>query len=248
MTASMLAAWLLPPLLPLLVALAGCFVLTRRPRTGRALIVGGIGVVLLLSMPLVGGALLTGIEPPYADPLEQSADAIVILGGGSYRNAPEYGHDTVNSASLERLRYGALIYKRSTKPILVTGGNPLGNATPEAAQMRAVLEEEWRIPVRWSEETSGNTFENARNSYTILNRAGIKRIYLITHAFHMPRSRRVFEAAGFTVIAAPTRFATAGPIRASDFLPSADGFLLSARFCHEGLGLVWYRLKTLLKE
>src|SRR4051812_9331566 len=109
MTTAIFAAWLLPPLLPLLIVLAGCSLLAHRPRTGRVMIVAATGVLLLLSMPLVGGALLAGIEPPYADPLQQPADAIVILGGGSYRNAPEYGHDTVSSGSLERLRYGALL-------------------------------------------------------------------------------------------------------------------------------------------
>ncbi len=67
---------------------------------------------------------------------------LVALGGGTYPEAPEYGGDTVSTGSLERLRYAALLYRRSGKPILVSGGNPLGHATAEATQMRSLLRDE----------------------------------------------------------------------------------------------------------
>jgi len=242
MSATLAAAWLLPPLAPMLLVLAGLWVLEARPRAGRTMIMGGAGVMLVLSLPWVGYSLVSVLEQPYMDPVQQPADAIVILGGGSYADAPEYGRDTVNGVTLERLRYGALLYRRTRKPILVTGGNPHRNATPEAAQMRAVLEEEWKVPVTWREETSNNTLDNARNSYAILNAAGIRRIYLVTHTLHMPRAQRAFESAGFTVIAAPTRYASRRDRQLEDFVPSADGFLLSAHFCREMLGSIWYRL------
>jgi uncharacterized SAM-binding protein YcdF (DUF218 family) len=245
MTTALLADWLLPPLAPLLVVLAGLWVMKSRPRTARAMIAAGAGTLILLSVPVVGLALISALEQPYADPLQSPADAIVVLGGGTYPEAPEYGGDTVSSGSLERLRYAALLYKRSGKPILVTGGNPLGHATSEAAQMRAVLEREWNIPVTWGETTSANTSENARNSYALLDAAGIHRIYLVTHAWHMPRALRAFEQAGFTVIAAPTRYLTRRALRPADFLPDAEGLYLSARYCREILGALWYRLRSL---
>ena len=128
--------------------------------------------MLLLSIPVVGSLLVATLEAPFADPLQLPADAIVVLGGGSYADAPEYGGDTVSGASLERLRYAAALYKSSNKPILVSGGNPRHRATAEA-QMRAVLETEWRIPVAWSEDVSDNTLENALFSSAILARAGV---------------------------------------------------------------------------
>jgi uncharacterized SAM-binding protein YcdF (DUF218 family) len=245
MSTTLFAAWLLPPLAPVVLVLAGLYLLRAKPRTARALIAGGAGLLLVLSMPVVGSMLVSTLEPPFSDPLKIPADAIVVLGGGSYADAPEYDGDTVSGSSLERLRYAATLYKRSRKPILVSGGNPRQYATPESAQMRAVLEDEWHIPVQWSDDTSDNTWENARNSYAMLARAGILRIYLVTHAWHMPRARRAFESAGFTVIPAPTRFALTRSLRFADFVPDAEGFLLSARFCHEVLGSVWYRLRSL---
>lgn len=243
MNSAVAAVWLLPPLAPMLLVLAGVWALTSRPRTGRALIVAGAGIMLVLSIPWVGSSLVSMLEPPYRDPVQERADAIVVLGGGSYPGAPEYGRDTVNGSTLERLRYGALLYERTHKPILVTGGNPHHYQTPEAAQMSAVLEHEWKVPVAWRDETSNNTADNARNSFSILSAAGIRRIYLVTHALHMPRAQRAFENAGFTVVPAPTRYVIRHDRRLEDFLPNADGFQLSAYFWREVLGAIWYRLK-----
>lgn len=244
MSTAAAAVWLLPPLAPLLLIFAGVWVLTTRPRAGRALIVGGAGILLVLSIPRVGSALVATLEQPYRDPVLEAAEAIVVLGGGSYTGAPEYGQDTVNGSTLERLRYGALLQWRTKKPLLVAGGSPR-SATPEAVQMGAVLEQEWNIPVAWRDEASNTTQENARNSYSILSAAGVKRIYLVTHALHMPRAQRAFESAGFTVVPAPTRYAIRHDRDLVDFLPSVDGLLLSSYFCRELLGAIWYRLKPL---
>lgn len=243
MNSAFVSAWFLPPLAPLLLVLAGTALLPSRPRTGRAMIVSGAGIVLVLSIPWVGGSLLRSLERPFADPLAKTADAIVILGGGSHPASPEYGGDTVNSTTLERLRYGARLYRLTRLPVLVTGGNPRGYAQAEAVLMRLLLETEWNIPVRWSDDQSHDTAENARQSFAILKPAGISRIYLVTHAWHMPRAQAAFEYAGFAVIPAPTGYAVKRNRLPEDFVPSADGFVLSAHFCHEVLGAIWYRLK-----
>ena len=245
MPTTLIAAIFLPPLALLLAALLGLVLLKSRPLFGRTLIAAGLGLLALLSTPLVGNSMLSLLEPPDGDPLRRAADAIVVLGAGTYFNAPEYGGDTVGGATLERLRYAALLYRRSRKPILASGGSPLGNAIPEAAQMKAVLQNEWLIPVAWNEITSTNTLESARNSDTILAAAGIRRIYLVTHAWHMPRARLSFEHAGFNVVPAPTRYATRSKLSVLEFLPSSDGMLQSSLFCREILGLIWYRLLLL---
>ncbi len=152
--------------------------------------------------------------------------------------------DTVSGSTLTRLRYAARLQRETGKPILATGGKPLGNSTSEAHQMQAVLEQEFKIPVRWTEDTSDNTLENARHSYQVLQHAGIKRIYLVTHAWHMPRSVLAFQAAGFDVIPAPTAFTTRFRTDLLSFIPSAGGLRDSSIFIHEAIGLLWYRLRA----
>ena len=123
------------------------------------------------------------LETPYvADSVNSEGQVIVVLGGGTYFNAVEYGGDTVSRYSLERIRYAAHLYQLTGKWILVTGGAPLGNISSEAEQMKSVLENEFRTPVKWVEGNSNNTRENAYKSYETLKKDGITHIMLVTHA------------------------------------------------------------------
>lgn len=243
---NLVSAFLLPPLNLLLAALAGLAVIRSHPRTGRALLSGSLALLWLCSTPYFSGAALRLLEDSskVVDTQTQTADAIVVLGGGTYFNAPEYGADTVGELTLARLRYAAKLQRATGKPILVTGGKPLGNDLSEAQQMKSVLEHEFNIPVRWTEDASDNTLENARYSYQVLQKAGIKRIYLVTHSWHMPRSVMAFQAAGFDVVPAPTVFHTKYRTDLLSFIPSARDLPNSYFFMHEVIGLLWYRLKS----
>lgn len=244
-----IADFLLPPLNLLLVLALGFFLLYRRRKLAKPLLIIAFALLWIASMPYFAGGALHLLEerttvlgkglPP--------GDAIVILGGGSYFRAPEYtGQDTVNEQTLQRLRYGAWLQRETGKPILVTGGRPSGNRLSEAQQMRAALEQDFRVPVHWTEETSDNTLENAYHSFRMLQAQDVSRIYLVTHAWHMPRAAEVFRRAGFAVIEAPTGYTTDYRTDVRDFLPHPDALNDSRTFMHEVIGLAWYRLKSLL--
>ncbi|MDQ6981750.1 MAG: YdcF family protein [Mariprofundus sp.] len=53
------------------------------------------------------------------------------------------------------------------------------------------------------ESKANNTWENAVNLQRTLKSGEIHIIVLVTSAWHMPRSIRVFEQHGFDVMAAP---------------------------------------------
>lgn len=240
-----IAALLMPPGNLLLLAAIGALVALRRPRLGRALVALSLLALWVLSTPYVADALVKSLEPAPGDPLaDRSGQAIVVLGGGSYFSAPEYaGQDTVSSHTLVRLRYAAHLYRALKKPVLVTGGAPLGNASSEAEQMKQVLQQEFQVPVQWSEQGSNNTLENARLSHRLLNASGVRRVYLVTHAWHMPRARLAFERAGFQVIPAPTGYTTSLEVIALDFLPGAAALVRNSIFFHEVIGYGWYHLR-----
>lgn len=240
-----IAAWVLPPGLLLLLAAWGLQRMRRRPRSGITLTSLSLAALWALSMPWVARALLNSIEPQAADPrLAPAAAAIVVLGAGKYHAAPEYGADTVGEGSLARVRYAAFLHRHTGKPILVSGGSPEGAALSEAQVMKAVLENEFRTPVQWTEAASNNTLENARASRALLEPLGINRIYLVTHAWHMPRAQRVFAQAGFDVVPAPTQYATHFRTTLLDFMPRAHALRDSSHFVHEIIGAVWYRVKS----
>ncbi len=243
---NLISAFLLPPLDLLLVAVLGLWLWSKRPLIARLLLGTAVALLWLLSTPFFAEAMLQGLEgQPYAvDTRKPLADAIVVLGGGTNFRAPEYGGDTVKKETLERLRYAAKLYRETGKPILTTGGSPLGNSTSEAEQMKQVLEREFNVPVRWAEGASDNTLENARLSMQVLKQDGIRRIYLVTHAWHMPRAVQAFQAAGFQVVPAPTAYTTRYRIDLLAFIPSASALLDSRIFLHELIGMFWYRLKS----
>ncbi len=243
---NLISAFLLPPLNLLLAALLGLLLARTYPRLGRTLLLSSLALLWLCSTPYFAGDALRLLEgsPKAVDAQAQPADAIVVLGGGTYFRAPEYGVDTVGATTLVRLRYAAKLQRETGKPVLVTGGKPLGNDLSEAQQMKSVLEQEFNVPVRWVEDTSDNTLENARYSHQLLQQAGIKRIYLVTHAWHIPRAAMAFQAAGFEVVPAPTAYTTRYRTNLLSFLPHAEGLRNSRIFMHELIGLLWYRLQS----
>ncbi len=237
---------LMPPGCLLLVTLVGLVLLKRRRRWGKSLIAAAWLALYALSTPYIATTLLQSLQAPYTDPAaNRRGQAIVVLGGGKYYEAPEYdAADTVNAQALGRLRYGARLYRELGKPVLVTGGAPRGEARSEAETMRQVLEDEFNVPVRWVEKTSTTTEENAALSYRLLHEVGVDTVYLVTHAWHMKRAQASFERAGFTVIPAPTLYKTHGPRKIVDFMPDAHALEDSSSYVHEALGLAWYRLKS----
>lgn len=240
---NLISAFLLPPFNLILLGMLGMFVLKRRPMLGKLLIIAALSLLYLLSTPFVAETALQTLEmSPTPNLANNSAQTIVVLGGGAYFNAIEYGGPTVGHATLERLRYAAHLHRLTGKPILVSGGDPQGSGTPEAAQMKAVLENDFRVPVKWTEEASDNTRQNAYNSFVLLKKEEITQIYLVTHAWHMPRAAREFEQAGFKVIPAATAYTTQRKIGILAFIPNARALQQSQLFLHEVIGMLWYRL------
>ena len=241
-----IAAFLLPPLSLLLVLGLAIFLLYRRPKFAKPLLFIAFALLWVASTPYFAEGALRLLESHSTalDSRHQSADAIVILGGGTYFNAPEYaGRDTITETTLARLRYGARLQREYGKPVLVTGGKPQGNSVAEAQLMRAALEQDFQVPVRWTEEASNNTLENARYSFQVLLKDGITKIYLVTHAWHMPRSAETFRRAGFEVVEAPIAFTTRYQTDLLAFLPRAEALRDSKIFIHEMIGLLWYRVQ-----
>ena len=242
---------LLPPGLMILLMLVGYLLAKRMPRTGKSMLFTGFGLLVLASLPIVANLNLWLLEGDTAlSPTElahPSAQAIVILSGGRNLDAPEYGNaDTVSMLTLERLRYGAWLHRHTRLPLIVTGGKVFDSSRPaEAELMRHILTTDYQLPVQWVETNSRNSWENAAFSQAILKEAGIKRIYLVTQAWHMPRAQMAFESVGLEVIPAPTGFTTGKsetPLLIR-LLPSSWAIRKNSEFMHEVLGILWYKLR-----
>lgn len=251
---NLIGSLLLPPFSLCIIGIVGFLLLKRKPRLGKSLLATSLLLLFLLSLPLVANGLMNLLEKNL-QPLNlalnptvaRSADAIVILGGGVYHDAPEYGTDTINGMTLERLQYGAHLQRKTGLPLLVAGGSPEGG-TAEAILMKRSLEQDFKVPVRWAETRSLDTAQNARFSAAILKAAGVRKVLVVSHAWHLPRARIAFEGQGLTFIPAPTRFAYVAGSRTGpeifNYLPQARALLKSHYALHELIGMLWYKLSS----
>lgn len=211
----------------------------------------GFVQILILSLPIVSTWLLNGLEqqyPPQDHLWEKTIvpQAIVVLGAGSNRDVPEYGGSSTSLAGIERVRYAAVLQRKTGLPILVTGGKPLSNAPSEAELMRDVLQNEFQVPVRWLESESHTTWQNAQFTDQILSEAGIQSAWIVTQAWHMPRSLYAFQGRKVTYLPASTSFGIGIPWQDyyMNFIPQPTALLRSLVALHEWIGLVWYRLRN----
>ncbi len=189
------------------MAFIGWLLRRRRPRLARTLIGTAFVLLFALSTPLVATwPTLWAQTPPGTEP-PADAEAIVVLGGDVLPHAPEYGGATVGPLTLERLRYAAHLHRATGLPLLVSGGVVRTGWPPVAKLMRQVLEDDFGVPVRWIEPHSASTAENASLTAAILAGAGVRRIVLVTHAWHAPRALASLREVGLEATAAPTIFA-----------------------------------------
>lgn len=239
----LVGAVLVPPASLILLGLLGWAMRRRRPALGNALTGFSLAALLLLSLPVTAYSLMTRLEPP---PLAATGDAqaIVILAGGVSRGAVDWGGDTVSLFTLQRVRYGAALARRSALPVLVTGAAPDDGLPGEAAMMRDLLRDEFGVPVRWFDERAHTTAGNAREAAALLRAAGVQRILLVTSAFHMPRARAAFERTGLQVVAAPTGYFgyAGGAFEWTHLVPSGDALRVSYLALREMAAGLLYRL------
>lgn len=238
----------LPPFsLVALIALGLVLSVVGFRRAGLSIAWASIAVFYLLSIDLVSSRLIHLIEDvPVLTPAEViaiEADAIVVLSASANAFSPEFGIPTAGFRSLFRLRYAARLHRQTGLPILVSGGR-VGRLPDSLGRiLERELEQSFQVPVRWVEDRSLNTFENAENSAEILLSEGVKTVFLVTEAFHMRRAIDAFADTGLTVVAAPTGRRPLVPIDFRSFLPTLNSLADSHFAIHELIGRVWYALR-----
>ncbi|XHS77221.1 YdcF family protein [Burkholderiaceae bacterium UC74_6] len=246
----------LPPVPMLLLITAGACLLRRRPRFSRTLIL--IGVLALWLSTTEGMAQwwsrhLLNVPPALSEAqiqtlrAQQSSGhdvAVLVLGGGAVADVPEYGRAELKQHTLERLRYGAWLSRQLGAPLGFTGGigwnqDHIDMSEAELAQ-RTTLED-YGINLRWAENQSRDTRQNAAYTLPLLLESHVGTLVLVTHGFHMPRSVRAFEheANGrLHILAAPMGLRSDAMSTWKDWAPSASGFERCRYAIYEQLGLL----------
>lgn len=255
----LLTTLLLPPVPLLLLTLLGAAWLRRRPRLG--------WTTLLASVALHGAVWTTAgadalaawlLDPPptlqpasLKSPPRPGGDAVIVVLGGGRAKSADYGQWTLTPISMERLRYGVWLSRATGLPLAFSGGAGPGSehdddpGLSEGEIAMRIAREEFRHPLRWVEDRSRDTHENAQRSVELLRGQRIGRLVLVTHDLHLPRALRHFTRArdtaglGFEIVPAPVGISERGPTRQwGDFLPSPPGIARSRYALREWLGLL----------
>lgn len=249
MLVNWIATVLLVPPLNLALIAAAAFFLVRR-RAGRILLGAALAGLLILSLPVVGNTLMASLERlPEPSPASQASaepGAIVVLGAEVRRTQAPPGQPPgadIGPLSLERVRAAAALHRRTGLPLLVSGGIVRDEPAAVGVLMGRSLAEDFGTPPRWVEDRSRDTWENARFSAELLRAAGITQVYVVTHAWHMPRALLAFQRAGLAAVPAPVRLDAWPPLTWQQFVPADSAWQVSYYGFHEWIGLAFYGLR-----
>jgi uncharacterized SAM-binding protein YcdF (DUF218 family) len=236
--------FLAPPTVLITLCVVGALIALRWRIAGLAVVLAASFALFAVATPAVSSWLLRRAEAGIPSQVDFSgAQAIVVLGGGVRLVNGAAIPDRLRDRSYERLALVTDAYHELHLPVAVSGGIPSPGHASESALMKAALESEFGVPVTWSEEQSGTTWENGVFSAEMLRKAGIGKVVVVTHRWHLPRALRSFERAGMPAVPWPAPETPSRGGSLQDYLPTMGALQDSFYGLHEIIGGLYYRLR-----
>ena len=209
----------------------------------------GLLILIFCSVPIISNKLIFYLEKDYSLQSVKDvtkANAIVVLSGMiSTINSKEKLSYEFND-SIDRILSGIDLFKedKASFLILTNGKLPWSVGIPEGEYLKD-FSIKYGIPEDRILLTDNvqNTDQEAKSVKKLL-KTNEANIILVTSAFHMPRAKKVFEAANIKVIPFAVDFKT--PIKKItiiDFIPSANSLKDTSHFFREMIGRLYYNLK-----
>ena len=204
-------------------------------------------VLIISSNPIVGNYLMKKLEHPYK-PISinsiNKADAIVVL-SGMLHQVGDKNYNTYEFSDPDRFFGGLdLMKKNKSDKIIFTAGKlpwtenwqPEGLILKDKAISLGVPQDKILVT-----ENVINTYEESIAVTKLIPKNSS--IILVTSAFHMDRSKYLFEKKGFVVTPFPVDFkSSATDISVFSFLPSLGAMKKVSTFIKEKIGRIYYKL------
>lgn len=244
-----LTSLLLPPLVLVLACLFAGLLAWRGRRLGGMVAFLAALALIFLATPFCASLLMSSLERDLAAsardvvaaPHDAAApEAIIILGAEAVSD--DVAVD-IGPLTLERLRAGAALHRRTRLPILVTAGPPPDVNPALAVLMARSLSQDFGVETRWIEQQARDTHENAAFSVALLRQAGIRSAFVVSHAWHLPRARESFARLGFTTVAVPVRIDTPPASDWQEWIPRPDHWATSWYMLREWAGRFVYAIR-----
>jgi uncharacterized SAM-binding protein YcdF (DUF218 family) len=249
-----LGALVLPPVPWIVLSLVGARLILSRRGLGWLLVLLSAAGLWLSSTNGVAHLLARGLldlppalsQPRIAELRAQvqakQPIAVVVLGSGLQPLAPEYGVSNLTAASVERLRYGLWLGRATGAPVAFSGGvgwADVDGGTPEAQIAARIAAQEFGQPLKWTEDRSRDTRQNAALTVALLKAQGIRQVLLVTHDHHQARALRAFRDAAqdaMQIVPAPLGTLSLRASRPIDWLPTELGLRQVRQVLHEAIG------------
>ena len=205
-------------------------------------------VLIVSSNPIAGNYFMKRLEYPY-EPVSmkslQKYDAIVVLSSGATRKVKTDSEIRYEFVNVSRFFSGLELLKNFKADLLIfTAGQVPWNANREP---EGVVLREQAISFGISQKQImvtrkvKNTFEESLAVKKLL--PNNSSIILVTSAFHMHRSKYLFEKQGFNVITYPVDFKSSKrKISIMSFLPNIGALKNTSLFLRENIGRIYYKL------
>ena len=245
------APFLLPPGIFILLSVLAGVVLTFRRRWRSGMINWVIGLALWsLSIGPVANFLMSGLEAGFAIPEHPTGDVIILLGGGIIGRVPDLtGPGAPTPLMMGRIVTAVRLYRILKLPIIVTGGRVFEHRELSEAPVVKRFLVDLGVPAEaiLIEDRARDTAQNARFTAVICEQRGFSRPILLTGAYHLKRAQMAFTAAGLAATPFPAYFFGQQnvPWHWMRLLPSAGSFWASTIALHEYLGILYYRMVEL---
>ena len=204
-------------------------------------------VLVISSNPIVGNYLMQKLEYPYK-PISinsiNEADAVVVL-SGMLHQVGDKNYNTYEFSDPDRFFGGLdLIRENKSDKIIFTAGQLpwTDNWEPEGfiLKNKAISFGVPQAKILVTENVKNTYEESIAITKLISNNSSI---ILVTSAFHMHRSKYLFEKQGFDIIPYPVDFKTSNAKTSiMNFLPSVSSLNNVSLFIRENIGRLYYKL------
>lgn len=244
-----LQEFLLPSVFTFILILLGSFFLIwfRKQRVGQIFLISGLFLYYFFSITPVSDLILWPLEKQYQkiwpEQIQKTNKAVLLLGGRE---------ETILRASETLMIYAQnssrILREKTQEPepgsqnlkIIISGSNPIRPSSKEGEDAKEFLidrgvERDTII----LEDKSRNTFESAKAIKGIL---GQDPFFLVTSAYHMPRSVAIFKKLGSNPIPVPTDFRIKKNYTIFDFFPNSANIHNADLAFHEYFGILFYNL------
>jgi len=213
------AFWLMPLSVTIVAMAVGYWMMrsAKRARFGRALLLTGLILLVVLSNKYVSRWLLRPLETRYAPIPEFVVGApvpavlanvrfVVVLGGGHGDTPGMAATNRLSSSSLGRVTEGVRILRLLPEAKLIVSGPSDGKRESHAAVLgRAAQSLGVALERVVYIDQAHDTEDESRHTQRLTQGA---RVAVVTSAWHMPRSMALMRSAGVDAVACPADFQT----------------------------------------